>query len=217
MTQGTGKKSTDKIYIKYGIKRSTDIVLSSIGLIIVATPMLIIAIVVKITSPGPILIRQERFGKDGKVFTMYKFRSMCDYAEQVLENIMDEDEAIRREYKANKKLKNDPRVTKVGKILRETSLDELPQFLNILLGHMSIVGPRPYLLGELDDVKSHKKYIFAFRPGLTGMWQVCGRNKLSFQDRLKLDKQYHKTSSSKTDVVILLKTVKVVLKKVGAK
>lgn len=206
----------NNIYCNY-VKRVIDFVLGAMALTLAALPMLLIAIAIKLTSKGPAIFRQKRLGKNGDAFTIYKFRTMYFDAEKRLAAMMREDKKIRDEYRKNKKLRNDPRITGLGKILRETSLDELPQLINILLGTMSLVGPRPYLVSEMEDIATHKDYIFAFRPGLTGMWQINGRNKTTFLRRLELDKKYYETMSFRRDFYIIYKTAGVVLKKIGAK
>jgi lipopolysaccharide/colanic/teichoic acid biosynthesis glycosyltransferase len=141
------------IYKKY-LKRVFDVSAVSVGLIILAVPMIVVAIIVKTTSKGPVLLRQKRIGKDGEYFTLYKFRSMVDNAEDVLEELMAKDPEIKREYLANKKLHDDPRITKIGKFIRCTSIDELPQLLNVFKGDMSLIGPRPYMLREREKTSS---------------------------------------------------------------
>ena len=134
------------------VKRAADIILSGIGLILVAPILLIVAVLIKLDSKGPVFLDQKRIGKDGKMFRIYKFRSMVDHAEDVLMELMENDPAIKEEYTTKKKLENDPRVTKIGKFIRKTSIDELPQLINIFLGDMSLVGPRPYLAMEIEDM-----------------------------------------------------------------
>ena len=164
----------------------------------------------------PIFFVQERIGKDGKLFKMYKYRSMVPNAEQVLEELMASDPAIREEYLTNKKLKNDPRITKAGKFLREKSFDEFPQFINLLKGDMSLIGPRPYLPREIDDMGDYYKFIIGCKPGITGMWQTHGRSETDFEERLVLDEYYDRNWSLKLDLTILVKTFKTVLSGSGA-
>ena len=165
----------------------------------------------------PIFFTQQRIGKDGKPFKIYKFRTMVPNAEQVLEDLMDKDPAIKKEYLTNKKLENDPRITKAGKMLREKSLDEFPQFINVLRGEMSIVGPRPYLLREKEDMGYAYKSIINCKPGVTGMWQTHGRSDVSFEERLELDYYYYRNWNFWLDVTLLIKTVKLVIHGSGAK
>lgn len=164
-----------------------------------------------------IFFTQQRIGKDGKPFKIYKFRTMVPNAEQVLEDLMDKDPAIKKEYLTNKKLENDPRITKAGKMLREKSLDEFPQFINVLRGEMSIVGPRPYLLREKEDMGYAYKSIINCKPGVTGMWQTHGRSDVSFEERLELDDYYYRNWNFWLDVTLLIKTVKLVIHGSGAK
>lgn len=164
-----------------------------------------------------IFFTQQRIGKDGKPFKIYKFRTMVPNAEQVLEDLMKKDPAIKKEYLTNKKLENDPRITKAGKMLREKSLDEFPQFINVLKGEMSIVGPRPYLLREKEDMGYAYKSIINCKPGVTGMWQTHGRSDVSFEERLELDDYYYRNWNFWLDVTLLIKTVKLVIHGSGAK
>lgn len=165
----------------------------------------------------PIFFTQQRIGKDGKPFKIYKFRTMVPNAEQVLEDLMEKDPAIKKEYLTNKKLENDPRITKAGKMLREKSLDEFPQFINVLKGEMSIVGPRPYLLREKEDMGYAYKSIINCKPGVTGMWQTHGRSDVSFEERLELDDYYYRNWNFWLDVTLLVKTVRIVIHGSGAK
>ena len=165
----------------------------------------------------PVIFTQDRIGLNGKRIKIYKFRSMIPHAEEVLEKLMAEDPAIRDEYLTNKKLENDPRITPVGKFIRKTSLDEWPQFINVLKGDMSIVGPRPYLFREKDDMGIYYDAIIKAKPGITGMWQVSGRSDTTFKERCSLDEYYCKNWSIWLDFVILVKTVKALITKEGAK
>lgn len=159
----------------------------------------------------PIFFKQRRIGKYGKEFTIYKFRTMVPNADKVLEDLMENDPDIRAEYTINKKLKNDPRITKAGKILREKSLDEFPQFINVLKGEMSLIGPRPYLPREKEDMGDFYDTIIQVKPGLTGMWQTHGRSDVDFAGRLKLDDWYFRNYSLWLDITILIRTIKTVL------
>lgn len=181
---------------KHFFKRFFDIVLSFIGLIICAIPMLIIAIAIKIDSKGPVLFKQERVGKNGKVFKIYKFRSMCVGAEKIGSGVYSE--------------KGDTRVTKVGKILRATSLDELPQFFNLLKGDMSLIGPRPpltYHPWSWDKYTNEQKKMFEVRPGITGWAQVNGRKEVEWNKRIELNVWYVDHVSLWLDIKILFMTV----------
>lgn len=205
-------KSISKI-----MKRAVDIIAGIIGMIILIPLILIIKIANIFTKDkASIFFVQNRIGKDGKIFKMYKFRTMIIGAEEELEKLLMENEDLRNEYELNKKIKDDPRVTKIGKFLRKTSLDEFPQFINILKGEMSLVGPRPYLKREKKDIGKDYYKIIEMTPGLTGLWQVSGRSNISFEERVKLDMEYYKKNSFWGDMKILLKTVTAVLNKKGA-
>ena len=164
----------------------------------------------------PIFFTQERIGKNGKPFKIYKFRTMVPNAETVLEKLMEENPEIREEYETNKKLRNDPRITAAGKVLREKSLDEFPQFINVIKGEMSMVGPRPYLPREIKDMGIYYNSVIGCTPGVTGMWQSHGRSDVSFDDRLKMDDYYYRNWTVWLDLTILIKTVKMVFKGEGA-
>ena len=211
-------KKNIKIKIENIIKRIIDVVGALVG-VIALIPLTIIIYIARIVlkeNDGPIFYDQLRIGKDGKVFKMYKYRSMIIGADEKLFEYLKENEEARKEYKEYKKLKDDPRITKIGKILRKTSLDEFPQFINVLKGDMSLVGPRPYLPREKEDMGEYYTYIIKSRPGITGYWQIAGRSDVTFDDRLKMDYDYNKNSSLKNDLKILVKTVLNVMKKEGA-
>ena len=211
-------KKNIKIKIENIIKRIIDVVGALVG-VIALIPLTIIIYIARIVlkeNDGPIFYDQLRIGKDGKVFKMYKYRSMIIGADEKLFEYLKENEEARKEYKEYKKLKYDPRITKVGKILRKTSLDEFPQFINVLKGDMSLVGPRPYLPREKEDMGEYYTYIIKSRPGITGYWQIAGRSDVNFDDRLKMDYDYNKNTSLKNDLKILVKTVLNVMKKEGA-
>ena len=198
------------------LKRILDLLIA-----VIVSPFLIIVfsviiLIMKIIEPkGNIFFSQPRLGLNGRHFRCYKFRSMCmnqDFISEWLKANPDEEEY----YKVFKKYKNDPRVTKVGKILRKTSLDELPQILNVLKGEMSIVGPRPYLPSELPDLKEYVDIILSVKPGITGIWQVSGRSDVDFETRAQMDVWYMKNWCIWNDIVIIIKTFKVVLLRKGA-
>lgn len=165
---------------------------------------------------GPIFYTQERIGKNGKIFKMYKYRSMVVGADEKLKEYLAQNEEARKEYAEYKKLKKDPRVTRIGAFLRKTSLDEFPQFINILKGEMSLVGPRPYLPREREEINGFFNYIMSCKPGLTGYWQVNGRSDVNFVERLELDMQYYYKHNFKLDMKILRQTVEDVIKRKGA-
>ncbi|MGX6971789.1 sugar transferase [Vagococcus lutrae] len=192
----------------YLVKRTIDIVGSLTGLILLSPVYGGIALAIKMEDPkGPVFFSQKRVGKNYKEFDMYKFRSMCVNAEEKLEELL----AYNEVQGAMFKMKEDPRITKVGKFIRKTSLDELPQLWNVLKGDMSLVGPRPPLKREVKKYTNYDKQRLSVTPGCTGLWQVSGRNDVGFNEMVELDLEYIKNQSVKNDLKILLKTVKVVL------
>lgn len=198
-------------------KRTGDILVSLIGLVLLIPITIIIKIAYMCTGDfHSIIFTQDRIGKDGKHFKFYKFRSMVPNADEVLFKRLAEDEKLAEEYAMNKKLKNDPRITKIGRIIRKASIDETPQFINIFLGDMSLIGNRPYLPREKKDMGDHYEDIIKTKPGLTGYWQVSGRSDLSFKKRLELETYYSKHAGFKLDTKIFFKTFKVVLGGKGA-
>lgn len=203
------------IYLYNFIKRLFDIIAASIFLLVLLPIILIISLVIKITDEGPIFFVQKRIGKNGQLFNMYKFRSMVMNADAVLEEML-KDEEIFNDYHKNKKLRNDPRVTKIGSIIRKLSLDELPQLLNVLKGDMSLIGNRPYLPRERDDMEGYYEDIIKTKPGITGYWQVSGRSSISFKKRLELEKFYSNNATLALDVKIFFLTIYVVLARRGA-
>ena len=194
-------------------KRAIDIILSFIGLIVLSPIFLIVAIAIKLDSKGPVFFKHNRLGKNGKTIKIYKFRTMCDHAEDMIKDFNEEQ---KREFKENYKLTNDPRITKVGNFLRRTSLDELPQMLNILKGDLSIIGPRPIIEEEIEKYGPNKAKFLSVKPGLTGYWQANGRSNTSYEDRIKMELYYVDNMSFLLDIKIFFKTILVVLKKDGA-
>lgn len=198
-------------------KRLFDLIFSLSFLFFFSPLYLLIAIAVKCSSKGPILYKSLRVGKGGKLFRCFKFRTMYKDAESKLDEILSSDPKLAEEWAKFDKLKIDPRVTLLGRFLRKTSLDELPQFLNVLKGDLSVVGPRPYDLEASSRlVPEEADSIFSVRPGITGIWQVSGRNALSFKDRRQLDVLYAKQHSFWQDMLLLCKTIPVVLRSKGA-
>jgi undecaprenyl-phosphate galactose phosphotransferase len=199
------------------LKRVFDLAVSFTATILLLPLFLVIAVIIKIDSRGPVLFIQERYKKEGKKFKLLKFRTMYVDADARLKEHLHQHPELQEEWDQYKKLKSfDPRVTRVGKFLRRFSLDEAPQILNVLKGHMSIVGPRPYLPREKQEIQQSAAIIFRVKSGLTGLWQIKGRNELNFDTRLKLDEFYVRNWSFLLDITIILKTFGAVLKGKGA-
>ena len=206
------RKRTIRNIISDIIKRCIDILAGLVGTILLVPITIIVWIMSKINREnGPLFYDQLRIGKRGKYFKIYKFRSMCVGADDILQEYLDSHPKEKEEYRINKKLENDPRITKTGKIIRRLSLDEWPQFVSVLKGTMSLVGPRPYLPRERKDMGEYFYYIISVKPGLTGPWQVAGRSNLTFDDRLKLDEEYIARMGNRRDMKIIMKTFKKVL------
>ncbi|GKX67445.1 sugar transferase [Inconstantimicrobium mannanitabidum] len=184
------------------IKRIMDIVLSSLGIIVLSPLLLIVAIAIKLESRGPIVFVQERVGMKGKRFKMYKFRSMVPDAEEMKKNLEKCNEMSGPMFK----MKEDPRVTRIGRFIRKTSIDELPQFLNVIKGEMSIVGPRPSLPKEVDQFEPWMLERLEVKPGITCIWQVSGRNDVSFKKWMEMDINYVHRKSIALDIKLILKT-----------
>ena len=198
------------------IKYILDMVLTAIGTILISPFLLIIAIWIYKDSPGPIIFKHMRVGKNGKMFPCYKFRSMCVDAKEKLEELLKNDPKAREEWEKDFKLKNDPRITKSGAFLRKTSLDELPQIFNVLKGEMSLVGPRPIIQDEVKKYGSYIEDYLMVKPGIAGIWQCSGRNDISYEERVRLDSWYVRNWSVWLDITILWKTLKAVFAKKGA-
>jgi Undecaprenyl-phosphate galactose phosphotransferase WbaP len=198
------------------MKRGMDIIFATAMLIVFSPLLAAVSLMIKITSPGPLFFVQQRLGQRKRTFGVIKFRTMHVDAEQKLQEILRNDPVQRQEYEIFHKLRDDPRVTSIGKVLRRYSLDELPQLWNILMGDMSLVGPRAYIPSELPQMLSKEGIVLRCNPGLTGLWQVSGRNQLSFEERVIIDVNYRKDWSLALDYYILLKTIPVVLTGHGA-
>ncbi|MBQ6587546.1 MAG: sugar transferase [Butyrivibrio sp.] len=195
------------------IKRLMDLVISIIATIVLSPVMLITAIAIKLDSPGPVIFKQVRVGQNGRTFNIYKFRSMCADAEDRKEELLEQNEMDGFMFK----IKNDPRVTKVGKFIRKTSIDELPQLFNVIKGDMSLVGTRPPTVDEVSQYKRGQWRRISIKPGVTGLWQISGRNSISdFDEVVELDLRYIDNWSLYADIAILFKTVGVLLTKKGA-
>lgn len=204
-------KISKKVYIK--IKRVIDVILASIALILLSPVFAIIAIAIKIDSKGPVFFAHKRIGKNGNIIKLYKFRSMVINAEELIKLFTPEQ---MKEYKANYKLTNDPRITKVGKFLRKTSLDELPQLINIINGDLSIIGPRPVVADELEKYGVNKDKFLSVTPGLTGYWAANGRSNTTYEQRMEMELYYIDNLSLKMDIKVFFKTILSVVKKEGA-
>ena len=195
--------------------RMMDVFIALVGIILFAPLLAVIAIVMQLTSPGPLLFVQQRVGRKGVMFPCLKIRSMHVNAGEMLARLLEEDPAAREEWAKDFKLRADPRITPTGGILRKTSLDELPQLFNVLVGHMSIVGPRPIVPAEIERYGPHFSDYCSVRPGLTGLWQVSGRNDISYTERVQLDRRYAASKSLPLDVTIILRTVPAMLRARG--
>lgn len=221
-TYNVGELTLDTLgYISRGftlfVKRIIDIIGALVGIAILIPLTVAVWIVNKLyKEEGPLFYSQERIGKDGKHFKMYKFRSMVVDAEERLKTMLEQDEDLRKEFEETRKLRNDPRITKIGKILRKTSLDEFPQFINVLKGDMSLVGPRAVIDGEIELFGAHKDTVLSVKPGITGYWAANGRSDTSYEERVELETFYAKHMSIPLDIEILAKTVISVVKKEGA-
>ena len=189
------------------IKRIIDIVASFTGLILLSPLILIVSMLIKLESKGEVIFKQKRVGLNGKEFYMYKFRSMVINAEELKEQLESQNEMSGPMFK----IKDDPRITKVGKFIRKTSIDELPQLINVIKGDMSLVGPRPSLPKEVEKFEQWMMERLEVKPGLTCIWQISGRNNIDFEDWMKLDIQYVRERSFKLDMKLILKTVLVLL------
>lgn len=198
------------------IKTVFDYTLTIFGTIAISPILLAVAIWIYRDSPGPVIFKHTRIGKNGKPFPCYKFRSMCVDAKEKLAELLEKDPEARVEWERDFKLKNDPRITKSGAFLRKTSLDELPQIFNVLRGEMSLVGPRPIIQEELERYGEHVADYLMVKPGITGMWQVSGRSDIDYTERVSLDSWYVRNWSVWIDILLLWRTVKVVASKKGA-
>lgn len=210
-------QESNSINIYKVCKRAMDIVIGMTGVIVLCPIIAVVFIANKIEGDkGPIFFMQKRIGENGKLFRLYKFRTMVVDADKILMKKLKDDKDFREKYLSYRKVENDERITKIGKFLRRTSLDEFPQFINVLKGQMSLVGPRPYLYREKKDMGDYYEYIVKCKPGITGLWQVSGRNKNTFQERLILDVEYYNNRGLLYDIKILFKTFLSVFKKEGA-
>ena len=193
------------------IKRAGDIVFSLLVLTLGSPLFLLLALLVKLSSKGTVFYSQRRIGRGYKGFGCLKFRTMRKDADRVLASVLASNPELKAEFQRDFKLKNDPRITPIGKFLRRSSLDELPQFINVLKGQMSVVGPRPIVWEELERYGRAMDEVLSVRPGLTGLWQVSGRNNLSYATRVRLDLRYARSRNVWLDLRIILRTVGVIL------
>lgn len=206
------KDKIDKRYFYRFFKRLFDFLVSSIALIILSPLFLIISLLIYIDDQGPIFYSQIRIGRDGKPFKMYKFRSMVTNADELLENLRSQNEVEGPMFK----MKEDPRITTVGKFIRKTSIDEFPQLFNVLIGQMSLVGPRPPLKNETTQYSPYDKQRLWVVPGCTGLWQATERNNVGFHEMVELDIEYIKRSSLTFDLYLIIKTIKIIIIPNGA-
>lgn len=208
------EKINDKKVVYKAIKRVFDIVFSLIGLVLLSPIFLIISVIIKLDSKGPVFFVHSRIGEKGKPIGIYKFRTMVNNAEDLIKKFTPEQ---KEEFERSYKLENDPRITKIGNFLRKTSLDELPQILNILKGELSIIGPRPIIQAELEKYEENKEKFLSVKPGLTGYWAANGRSDTSYEERMQMELYYVDNMSFKLDVKIFFKTIFAVIKKEGAR
>ena len=215
---------TFAVEIKYNLlnpwalrtKRIIDLCATAVGGVLIFPLLLLLTLLVYMESGGPVFYKDRRMGQDGNLFSCVKFRTMVPEAETLLQRMLEEDEDMRREYFRYHKLRNDPRVTRIGGFLRKTSLDELPQLWNVLRGEMSLIGPRPYLPRESKEIGITQSDILRVPPGMSGPWQVAGRNQASFEDRVRMDDYYVHDWSVWLDIVLLARTAKTVVRGRGA-
>ena len=210
------KSALSKVCYQF-TKRSFDVVCSLLGCLVLLPIALVVKVMYMINGDfNSIFYTQKRIGKDGKEFNFYKFRTMVPNADEVLKKLLKQ-KKYKKQWESHHKIDNDPRITKIGKILRKTSLDELPQLINVLKSDMSLIGPRPLVPGELDEHKGNHKIYESVKPGITGWWASHGRSALTYQERLKLEYYYVQNQSLTLDIKCMFATVMAVLKKTGAK
>ena len=195
------------------VKRTADVMLSSIAMVTLLPVFAVIALAIKLESKGPVFFKHTRIGKDGKIIKLYKFRSMVDNAEDLIKKFTPEQ---MKEYQENYKLKEDPRITKVGKFLRKTRLDELPQMINIIKGDLSIIGPRQVVSEELKKYGVNTEKFLSVTPGLTGYWAANGRSCINYEQRMQMELFYIDNLSFKMDMKVFFKTIEAVAKREGA-
>ena len=208
----------DRLALKRNVvtKRVFDILCSFMGLVMLSPLLLVIMLLIRLDTKGPVLFGHKRLGKSGRYFSCYKFRTMIVNGQEVFEEFLRNDSDARAQWNRDYKLKDDPRITRTGKLLRKMSLDELPQLWNVIKGDMSLVGPRPIVAEEVEKYGEKSKYLFKVTPGITGLWQVSGRNDVDYEERILLDEYYAKNWSLWLDIELLMRTVGAVVKKEGA-
>ena len=216
-TKYTEKVEVRKVLYKV-VKRLIDILGGLVGCVLLVPITVAVYIARKVLKEddGPLFYEHLRYGKDGKKFRIYKFRSMCIDADKRLKEYLEQNEEARIEFEENHKLKDDPRITKLGKFIRKTSIDELPQFINVLKGDMSLIGPRPIVDGEIEKYGENKDKFLSVRPGLTGYWAANGRSDITYEERMKMELYYVDNISFNLDFKIFFKTILSVIKKEGA-
>jgi lipopolysaccharide/colanic/teichoic acid biosynthesis glycosyltransferase len=203
-------------WVNSSAKRALDLAFTLLLLPLALPLFVLLPLAILLESPGPIFFLHRRLGQNGSVFWMFKFRTMVDGADRILSKLLDSDPEARQEFAENYKLKNDPRVTRLGRFLRRSSLDELPQIINVLKGDISWVGPRPIVVAEIKKYGHHAAGLLRMKPGITGLWQANGRSDLPYENRVRLDMQYMEKASIWLDCKIMLRTVLVVIKRTGA-
>ena len=219
-TKNSKKSSLHKIRVVCYLffKRIFDIICSIVGIIFLIPLTVIVKIVYVCTGDyNKIFYRQKRLGKNGKIIKIFKYRTMVPNAEKILEKWLKENPEKRKEYLKDRKIDNDPRITKVGNFLRKSSLDEFPQFINILIGDMSLIGPRPVVIDEVENYGKNKAKFLSMRPGLTGYWASNGRSNISYKERMKMELYYIDHCGVLLDLQIIFDTIFAVIKKDGAK
>ncbi|HUI21808.1 MAG TPA: sugar transferase [Methylocella sp.] len=197
-------------------KRIFDLISASITLVVFSPLFLFVVVLLRLTDPGPVIFRHIRVGQGGRRFACLKFRSMVADSEKVLKTLLESDPAARMEWERTQKLANDPRITPVGKFLRQSSLDELPQLFNVIRGDMSLVGPRPIVPAEVTRYGDKLGLYLQARPGITGIWQVSGRNDCGYDRRIEMDANYVRNWRFSTDLLILLRTLGAVIARKGS-
>jgi lipopolysaccharide/colanic/teichoic acid biosynthesis glycosyltransferase len=214
--EGKGKSVQPVATSDFPLGRAVDVILSVSALIFLAPLLLLVAAIVYLVDPGPVLFGHLRVGKDGRCFRCWKFRSMVVDADVRLRELLDRDPGARAEWERDHKLRDDPRITPIGQFLRKSSLDELPQFFNVLTGEMSLVGPRPIVSEEIAKYGRYFANYCRVRPGITGLWQISGRNDISYRRRVAIDVAYVRSKSLALDLGILLRTVPCVVTRRGS-